>query len=160
MWLWFDHIYIAGDAGVYILKNDLLTDVRDESIIASSFTLYQNYPNPFNPTTVISWQLAVGNKVDLSIYNILGQKVATLVSGKKAAGFHQVEFNAQNLSSGIYLYRINADTWSDVKKMILLKWSSPFTKGVFRGIVKILSFSLKMVLLCVQLFQSCLILMV
>ena len=65
--------------------------------------------------------MAVGSYVELSIYNLVGQKVATLVSEKQKAGNHEVEFKAQNLSSGIYFYRIEAGEFQDVKKMILLR---------------------------------------
>ena len=86
------------------------------------FKLSQNYPNPFNPTTVISWQLAVGSHVDLSIYNILGQKVVTLVSGKQKAGSHSVEWNAMGFASGIYFYRLKSDAgFFQSKKLLLLK---------------------------------------
>jgi hypothetical protein len=97
--------------------------ISDKNIsqILSAYKLSQNHPNPFNPTTVISWQLAVGSDVEVSVYNLLGQKVAKLVSEKMPAGYHEVEFNGQNLSSGVYLYRIEAGEWQDVKKMILLR---------------------------------------
>jgi hypothetical protein len=85
------------------------------------FALSQNYPNPFNPQTIINYQLPITSYVELSIYNLLGQKVTTLVSEKKAAGYHQVEFNPQNISSGIYYYKIEAGQYQDVKKMILIK---------------------------------------
>jgi predicted GH43/DUF377 family glycosyl hydrolase len=89
--------------------------------VPSNFVLMQNYPNPFNPTTVIIWQLAVSSHVDLSVYNILGKKVATLVSGKQKAGLHQVEWDATGFASGIYYYIIKAGEFRDVKKMILIK---------------------------------------
>jgi hypothetical protein len=97
-------------------------------IVASDFYLWQNYPNPFNPNTVIGWELPFRSLVDLSIYTILGEKVTTLVSEQLNAGYHEIEFNAQNLSSGIYFYRIRVaepdrrtvEFW-DVGKMILLK---------------------------------------
>jgi hypothetical protein len=110
--------------------SSLIADIPDITVnnqIPHSYRLSQNYPNPFNPNTVISWQLAVGSNVELSVYNLLGQKVATLVSEKQSAGYHQVEFNGQILSSGVYLYRIvvesfgEAGAWQDVKKMILMK---------------------------------------
>jgi hypothetical protein len=90
-------------------------------LTTNQYFLSQNYPNPFNPRTVIGWQLAVDSNVEFSIYNILGEKVTTLVSEKQKAGYHEIEFNAQNLPSGIYLYRINAGEWQDVKKMLLLR---------------------------------------
>jgi hypothetical protein len=70
---------------------------------AKSFSLSQNYPNPFNPTTVISWQLAVGSTVNLTVYNIAGQRVATLLSASLPAGFHEYEWDASHMPSGVYL---------------------------------------------------------
>jgi len=93
----------------------------DKSALPKSFVLEQNYPNPFNPVTMINYQLPITNYVNLSIYNLLGQKVTTLVNKRQQAGYHEVEFNGQNLSSGVYLYRIEAGEWRDVKKMILLR---------------------------------------
>jgi hypothetical protein len=98
------------------------SSVSDQSTqFPKEFKLYQNYPNPFNPKTVISWQLAVGSYVELSIYNLLGQNVATLVSRKLPAGYHEVEFYPVNLSSSVYLYKIEAGEWQDVRKMVYIK---------------------------------------
>lgn len=91
------------------------------SSIPKVFSLGQNYPNPFNPTTNITYQLATAGRVTLKVYNILGQEVATLVNGEKSAGRYKVEFNGNNLSSGIYLYKLSAGNFTNVKKMILLK---------------------------------------
>jgi len=107
-----------------ILRYNGLTWIEDKLIphkVPYKYELSQNYPNPFNPTTVISWQLAVGSNVELSVYNLLGQKIQTLFNKPIPAGYHEVEFNAQNLSSGVYLYRIEAGEWQDVKKMLLVK---------------------------------------
>jgi hypothetical protein len=87
----------------------------------ASFVLNQNYPNPFNPVTVVSWQLSVGTEVYLSVYNVLGQKVATLVSEKQKAGYHQVEWDASGFASGVYFYILKAGEFRDVKKMVLIK---------------------------------------
>ena len=83
--------------------------------------LLQNYPNPFNPKTVISYQLAKGSEVDLSIYNILGQRVVTLVSGRQAAGSYRMEWDVDDHPSGVYYYRIKAGDFWDVKKMVVIK---------------------------------------
>ena len=85
------------------------------------FVLSQNYPNPFNSKTVISWQVGATGQVDLTVYNLLGQKVATLVSEMQPAGYHQLEWDAAHLPSGVYYYLIKAGEYQDVKKMILLK---------------------------------------
>jgi len=89
--------------------------------IPGSFELYQNYPNPFNPTTIINYELQITNYVDLSIYNLNGRKVTTLISGEQKAGHHQVKWNATGYASGIYYYKISAGEFQDVRKMILLR---------------------------------------
>jgi len=89
--------------------------------IPKNYALLQNYPNPFNPSTVISWELTDSRIVELSVYNILGEKVTTLVSEKQQAGHHQYLWDAGNMLSGIYFYRFNAGEFQDVKKMILLR---------------------------------------
>ena len=87
-----------------------------------SFHLFQNNPNPFNPTTVISYQLPVVSQVDLSIYNLLGQKITTLVSEKQPVGTYKLEWDAGGLASGLYFYRLETDEgFIQTKKLILLK---------------------------------------
>jgi hypothetical protein len=115
-----DYIGSAPDLGAteYGRINAVFTSRNNNPL---KLKLYQNYPNPFNPKTIINYELPISNYVEISIYNISGQKVTTLVSEKKAAGYHEVDFNAQNLSSGIYLYRIEAGEFQDVKKMLYLK---------------------------------------
>ncbi|HES59892.1 MAG TPA: carbohydrate-binding protein, partial [Caldithrix sp.] len=93
---------------------------EEDNFRIQNFTLYQNYPNPFNPVTVISWQLAVSSYVDLSIYNILGQKICTLVSEKQNADKHKIEWNASSAPSGVYIYKLRAGSFEQTKKMILL----------------------------------------
>jgi hypothetical protein len=93
----------------------------EKEIQPRGFHVYQNYPNPFNPITVISWQLAVGSDVELSIYSLLGQKVVTLVNQKQAAGMYQVEWDGSDLASGVYYYQLEAGEFRDVKKMVLLR---------------------------------------
>jgi len=89
--------------------------------IPAGFYLSQNYPNPFNPSTVIEYHLSMNAKVTLKVYNILGEEVAVLADGVQSAGTHRVEFNAADLSSGIYLYRLNTPDHSEVRRMLLLK---------------------------------------
>jgi hypothetical protein len=87
----------------------------------TDFTLYQNYPNPFNPTTVISFQFSVGSSVKLTVYNITGEEVANLLSASLLSGFHSVEWDASNVASGVYLYRLEADGFVETRKMVLMK---------------------------------------
>ena len=89
--------------------------------IPISYALEQNYPNPFNPTTIITYALPEQAFVRLTVYNVLGQEVATLVNEMQDAGSRSMEFNSNNLPSGLYFYKITAGTFSDMKKMILLK---------------------------------------
>jgi hypothetical protein len=89
--------------------------------IPESFVLHQNYPNPFNPTTTIQFGLPKDTRVLLEIYNILGQRVAVLVDDEKTAGFHQVVFDGGMLASGMYLYRLQAGTFMETKRFILVK---------------------------------------
>ena len=86
-----------------------------------AFVLMQNYPNPFNPSTKIKFSLPKPETVKIEVYDIIGQKIQTLLNKTMPAGYHEVQFNGQNLSSGIYLYRIKAGEWSEVRKMILLR---------------------------------------
>jgi len=85
------------------------------------FELAQNYPNPFNPSTTIKFTLPQSSDVTLKIYNALGQEVSTLISGFMESGLHSVKFNASELKSGIYFYKIDTDLYSDVRKMTLIK---------------------------------------
>jgi hypothetical protein len=87
----------------------------------SSFSLSQNYPNPFNPSTKISWQSPVSSWQTLKVYDILGNEVATLVDEFRAAGSYEIDFNASQLTSGVYVYKISAGEFSDTKKMLLTK---------------------------------------
>ena len=86
-----------------------------------TYILYQNYPNPFNPSTTLKYQIPQNGFVTLKVYDILGKEVATLVNEVKTQGRYEVNFNASNLASGVYLYRLNVNDYVDVKKMILLK---------------------------------------
>lgn len=87
----------------------------------SVFKLNQNYPNPFNPNTVISYQLPVNSEVSLKVFDMLGREVATLVDGRRSAGTHQVSFNASNLASGMYVYRLVVGDFVSTKTMMLIK---------------------------------------
>ena len=84
-------------------------------------SLNQNYPNPFNPATRITFSIGQPSNVKLTVYNVLGQKVATLVDRYMSAGEESVVFDASKLSSGLYIYRLDAGNFTSIKKMMLLK---------------------------------------
>ena len=91
------------------------------SQLPKEFSLKQNYPNPFNPTTSIQYSIFSKQYVSLKVYNALGQEIITLVSQEQSAGTYSVDFNAANLPSGVYIYRLNSGKYFDEKKMLLLK---------------------------------------
>ena len=97
------------------------SDIVEIEVLPDGFALSQNYPNPFNPTTKIRYQLPKESKVEIKIYNILGSEVLTLLNEAKEPGTYEVELNAQNLSSGTYIYRIVAGEFVEMKKMVLMK---------------------------------------
>jgi hypothetical protein len=103
-----------------LVDDSIATDIKKE-IIPANFYLYQNYPNPFNPNTVISYSLPSGSILKLTVYNALGQIVKVLDKGFKNAGNYSVTFNASNIPSGIYFYKLESGQFTQVKKMILIK---------------------------------------
>ncbi|HSW55032.1 MAG TPA: T9SS type A sorting domain-containing protein [Ignavibacteriaceae bacterium] len=100
---------------------DKLLILSDKSETPISYNLEQNYPNPFNPSTTIKFAVTKESNVNLSIYNVLGELVTTLVNEQLKTGYHQYEFNASDLASGVYIYRIIADDFVETKKMVLLR---------------------------------------
>jgi hypothetical protein len=101
--------------------DEVLVGVGPGSSIPRAYELLPNYPNPFNPTTVVSYQLPATSDVRLSVYDLLGREVAVLVNGKEAPGKYEVTFDARNLASGMYLYRLTAGSFGETKKMFLVK---------------------------------------
>ena len=95
--------------------------VETEVTTPANYSLSQNYPNPFNPSTVISFNVPTSGNVKLAVYNILGQEVSTIVNGYKEAGTYNVSFNAKNLNSGVYFYKLEAGSFSQTMKMMLTK---------------------------------------
>tara|TARA_R110000868_G_scaffold410693_1_gene699766 strand:+ start:5031 stop:7610 length:2580 start_codon:yes stop_codon:yes gene_type:complete len=112
-----DHfpVWVRFNFGVQVSNETELEDV------ATEFRLDQNYPNPFNPSTTISYNLAENSNVSLAVYDLMGRKVATLVNSKQSAGEQSINFDASNLASGVYIYRLNTGNQLFTKKMILLK---------------------------------------
>jgi hypothetical protein len=120
-----DELVSAANVVIDLLQNSLLksgiTELAKNEEIPDVYELEQNYPNPFNPSTVIRYGVPEDAKVTLAVYDILGSKVAELVNGNVAAGIHEVVFDASNLSSGIYFYRLSAGSFTQINKMLLLK---------------------------------------
>ena len=99
-----------------------LVFVEDESLlIPSEFNLSQNYPNPFNPSTIIAYSIPQRSNVSLKIYDVLGKEIATLIDEQKEAGLYEIKFDASKLSSGVYIYSIQAGDFLESRKMILIK---------------------------------------
>jgi hypothetical protein len=94
---------------------------QEVATIPRDFALDQNYPNPFNPTTTIAFSLPTTQRVSLKVYDALSREVATLVDNVQPAGWHEVVFDATDLPSGVYLYRLHTDSFTSAKKLILLK---------------------------------------
>jgi hypothetical protein len=96
-------------------------DIVTEQVVPNNYSLDQNFPNPFNPSTTINYAIPKSGNVSIKVYNIIGEEVSTIQNGYKDAGYYSVNFDASKLSSGIYVYKIFSGTFSDVKKMMLMK---------------------------------------
>lgn len=117
---------VASDAGIesqFTLRvgYGVGTSLENEIGIPQAFALQQNYPNPFNPVTTINYELPLTSHVRLEIFDVLGRKAVTLIDGEIQAGYHQVRFDARNLASGMYLYRLQAGSTIITKKLTLIK---------------------------------------
>lgn len=105
-----------------VVKLRLITGItNNHNEIPNSYALRQNYPNPFNPTTIISYQIPKAGNVKLIVFDILGREVKTLVNEVKKAGNYSIEFNASSYASGVYFYKIESGSFTNSKKMLLVK---------------------------------------
>lgn len=100
---------------------DVVSDVKELPGVVTKYDLGQNYPNPFNPSTSIHFSIPQAGQVTLKVFNLLGQEVTTLVNEFKNAGNYSVNFNAANMTSGLYFYQINVNNFTSIKKMMLIK---------------------------------------
>ena len=132
----YDHVFTSAGENPYYCVNhgsaggngmagnvtvEVPTGVAKQNGLINNFKLEQNYPNPFNPRTTINYELPITNYVELSIFNLLGQKVITLVSEEQPAGRYKVEWDAHNFAAGIYFYRLQTGAYTRIKKMALIK---------------------------------------
>jgi photosystem II stability/assembly factor-like uncharacterized protein len=115
--------WIAGGGGTILrtLTGGNPTSVQENGTQPHTFALHQNYPNPFNPSTTINYQLAKTGYVKLTVFDLLGREVATLVNENQSAGNHKITFNAQNSTSGMYFYRLTTGNFTQIMKMTLMK---------------------------------------
>lgn len=115
------------DIGAYggplssIFPSNVILDINDREVKNFSFSLEQNYPNPFNPTTSIEYQVSANENVTLKVYDLLGNEIITLVNEQKSPGIYETSFDASQLSSGVYFYKLNNGGYTQTKKMLLLK---------------------------------------
>jgi hypothetical protein len=111
--------------GIYLIRayvGVIVSGIKQEvEVTPQNYSLLQNYPNPFNPSTRIEFTLPATGKVKISVYNQLGQLVKTITDRVYPAGSNEILFNGENLPSGVYFYRIESGTFSETKKMVLLK---------------------------------------
>lgn len=116
----FASTYYGNENYIYKSSNSI-TNIKYGEEITKKFILEQNYPNPFNPTTKIIYSIPINSKVQLEVYNILGQKVEELINENQNAGTYSIDFENKNLPSGIYVYKLSTKTNQISKKMLILK---------------------------------------
>jgi hypothetical protein len=104
------------------VEGQIITTINQNNInIPEKFSLFQNYPNPFNPTTIIKFQITISKFVKLSVFDMLGHEVATLMNEQLKPGMYEVEWDGTGYSSGTYYYKLFAGDYVETKKMILMK---------------------------------------
>ena len=117
-----EYIFAADEDGIFYQKlSTLITNIDNNEEILNGYQLNPNYPNPFNPSTKINYSIKNQGFVTLKVFDVLGREISTLINKEQPIGNYEVEFDASNLTSGIYFYRIQAGEFVDIKKMILLR---------------------------------------
>ena len=111
----------CGGRKVYWNRYSLVTKIGNETQTPSTYKLSQNYPNPFNPTTNIDFSISKAGFVNIKVFDILGREITTLVSQQMNPGNYNYRFDARNLSSGLYFYKLEVNDFSDIKKLSLIK---------------------------------------
>jgi hypothetical protein len=114
-------LYTSDGWATHTIIDSTVTDIKENVDILHSFKLFQNYPNPFNPSTTITYSLPENGMVELKIFDVLGREVADLVREEQTMGNHKVEFNASNLTSGVYFYKLKYAGFTETRKLILLR---------------------------------------
>jgi hypothetical protein len=109
------------EAQLKVVVNSSMVNNETSTGLPQQYTLSQNYPNPFNPSTQIEYALPKATQVTLEVFNSVGQKVMELVNGQQSAGYHTATFDASGLSSGVYLYKLTTPSFTQTKKMLLIK---------------------------------------
>jgi hypothetical protein len=120
----YDNLTPQNIQGAIVMHNRIILtkDSNEEILLAPvEFSLDQNYPNPFNPSTTINYSIPEAGNVEMKVYDILGNEVATLVNEAKAPGIYSAVFDASSLASGIYIYKLKTNNFLQTKKMILMK---------------------------------------
>ena len=113
---------VGRDGAILKYKPSVVNSIdNNENYVQKEFNLQQNYPNPFNPSTKISYSIPEDGFVKLNVYNLLGEEIALLVNEQKVAGSYELEFNAENLSSGIYIYSLSTSSYKSSRKMIVIR---------------------------------------
>ena len=105
----------------YTWAEDWVLDAGNDGQVVTNYSLSQNYPNPFNPTTQIHYSIEKSGNVSLKVYDVLGRQVAELVNTNQAPGQYTVNFNGESFASGVYLFKIESGSFTETKKMILMK---------------------------------------
>jgi hypothetical protein len=123
-WWYKDTVFVVGDEGTILRSfsgGEPVNNVAEENELPKKFTLEQNYPNPFNPTTTIRYELPQDGQVTIEIFDILGQKVNTILNEFKNAGRYETVFSSTGLASGVYIYQLRVNDFITSKKMVLIK---------------------------------------